>query len=76
MVTNVLDKKLCWYCVNSCKNYTQNDYILFKLIDSGEVHLVVCVLLSRDHVITVRVHHKTTGSSHSTFAILMPQKCL
>ena len=41
---------------------------------SGPVHLVVSVLLSRDHVITELVHHKRTGSSHSTFAILTPQR--
>ena len=52
--------------------------LFFFLISacSGEVHLVVYVLLSRGHVISGRVHHKRTGSSHSTFAILMPQMCL
>ena len=41
---------------------------------SGEVHLVVSVFLSRGHVISERVQHKTTGSSHSTFATLMPHR--
>ena len=43
---------------------------------SGEAHLVVCVLLNQGHVISERLHHKITGSSHSISAILMPQKCL
>ena len=41
---------------------------------SGEVHSVVCVQLSRGHVISERLEHKTTGSSHSTSATLMPER--
>ena len=63
-----LRKKLC--CYSTCL------LICFSSACSGEVHLVVYVQLSRGHVISERVHHKTTGSSHSTFTTLMPQRCL
>ena len=43
---------------------------------SGEVHSEVSVLLSRGHVISERVHHKKTGSSHSTLNTVKPVRCL
>ena len=43
---------------------------------SGGVHSEVSVQLSRGHVISERLHHKTTGSSHSTSATLMTERSL
>ena len=53
-----------------------NDLLTYHnhFLCSGEVHSVVCVQLSRGHVISERLHHKTTGSSHSTSATLMPER--
>ena len=75
METNILfihlRKKLCSY--STCCLFI---IICLYTTCSGEAHLVVCVLLNQGHVISERVHHKITGSSHSISAILMPQKCL
>ena len=46
------------------------------LAGSGAVPLVVSANLSQSHVITERLHRKTTGSSHSTSVTSTPVKCL
>ena len=66
----LLRKKLCCYC--ACLLIYHN--ICFPSACSGVVHLVVCALLSRGRVISELVHHKRTGSSHSTSVILLSQR--